>query len=220
MCVSGPDGRYRAGVQITLIDGTTHTRNHWQWGRGWQPGRRKYALHLTWEHAPEVHRISAAAHEALGGVAELDLIPQQWLHLTMTGIGFTDEVSEEQVTAITDPVFDAWQHLASPGVEFTGFLVADEAIMLQAELPEWLAVFIELQRTAVDEVLGPQPWKPFHPHVSLSYSNGTTPIEPIVDAVHTIAAGLPETVDATPALTLLRIGKDNRMYEWDVLRGA
>jgi hypothetical protein len=31
---------------------------------------------------------------ALNGLRSLDLIPGRWLHLTVQGIGFTDEISE------------------------------------------------------------------------------------------------------------------------------
>lgn len=207
-------------MQITLNDGTTETNNHWRWTRGWRPRRRKYAFHLTMEQAPAVHEIADAVRAALGTIDELDLIPRHWLHLTMTGIGFTDEVSDEQLDAVSGPVFDAWQRLDSPALEFTGLLVADEASMLKAQLPEWLAQLLDLQRRAVDEVLGTRQWGIFRPHVSLSYSNGTTPVDPIVEALRPIADGLPDTVPATPTLTLLRLGKDNRMYEWDTVRQA
>ncbi|MGJ3507246.1 2'-5' RNA ligase family protein [Enemella sp. A6] len=205
-------------MQITLIDGITETRNHWEWRRGWQPGRRNYTFHLTMEQAPAVHEIADRVGTALGRHPELDLIPRQWLHLTMTGIGFTDEIDEQHVAAIADPVFEAWRVLQGPELTFTGLLVADEAVMLTAEVPEWLTVLLETQRAGVDEVRGPRQWGPFRPHVSLSYSNGTAPIGPIVDDLSQVAAGLDESVSVTPTLTLMRLGKDNRMWEWDVLR--
>jgi hypothetical protein len=37
----------------------------------------------------------------LAGLPGLDLVPGQWLHLTTQGVGFTDEVSDTDLTAIT-----------------------------------------------------------------------------------------------------------------------
>ena len=73
--------------------------DHWWWRPGWSVGRRFYTWHLTFENAPEVLRLvhEYDAHLDLPG---LDIIPDQWLHLTMQGIGFVGEVDEADVDKI------------------------------------------------------------------------------------------------------------------------
>ncbi|HEX6074570.1 MAG TPA: hypothetical protein VFZ32_04810 [Micromonosporaceae bacterium] len=66
-------------------------RNHWWWRPGWREGRHFYACHLTFDNAPDLHRLADRYQQALRPFAGLDLIPRRWLHLTMQGIGFTDE---------------------------------------------------------------------------------------------------------------------------------
>src|SRR5579884_1322284 len=78
------------------------TANHWWWRPGWSTGRRFLTWHLTFDDAPEVHRLAATYREALVQVPCLDLIPDTWLHCTMQGLGFVDEVEQEDVQAIVE----------------------------------------------------------------------------------------------------------------------
>jgi hypothetical protein len=73
---------------------------HWWWRPGWRPGRRFYTVHATFSGAPAVQALAAKARDRLAGLPGLGLIPAQWLHLTMQGIGFADEVSDADLSAI------------------------------------------------------------------------------------------------------------------------
>jgi hypothetical protein len=79
----------------------TGVREHWWWRPGWQPGRRFYTFHFTFEQQPAVPRLAAEARERLACFAALDPVPGRWLHLTTQGIGFSDEVSDGDLLAIT-----------------------------------------------------------------------------------------------------------------------
>ncbi len=48
-----------------------------------------------------MQELAANARARLIGLPGLDLVPGQWLHLTTQGVGFTDEVSDNDLTAIT-----------------------------------------------------------------------------------------------------------------------
>ncbi|MGW0874255.1 hypothetical protein ACWD3Z_27780 [Streptomyces sp. NPDC002740] len=92
-------------------------QNHWWWRPGWSVGRRFYTWHLIFEGQDDVHRLAAEYRLALGPLGDrLTLIPDQWLHLTMQGIGFVGDTKEQDVRSIVDaaqsrfaaiPVFDA-----------------------------------------------------------------------------------------------------------------
>jgi hypothetical protein len=64
------------------------------------PGRHFYACHLTFEDQPAVQRLVLDYQAALAGLGGLDLIPGRGLHLTMQGIGFTDQISDREIAAV------------------------------------------------------------------------------------------------------------------------
>lgn len=80
----------------------TQLRNHWYWRPGHRPGRPFYAWHLTFNGQHDLHRLVAEYHQVLRDVPGLDLVPIPWLHITMQGIGFIDEVSDTDRDAIVD----------------------------------------------------------------------------------------------------------------------
>ncbi|WP_285104035.1 hypothetical protein [Promicromonospora sp. MEB111] len=70
---------------------------------GWSVGRTFYKWHLTFDDATAapLHELVGRLQEELAGVERLYLIPQRWPQVTMQGLGFTDEVSDDDVKAIT-----------------------------------------------------------------------------------------------------------------------
>jgi hypothetical protein len=81
-------------------------RDHWWWRPGWRVGRSFYTWHVTFDDQPAVHRLAADYASVLSDLPTLDPIPVRWLHLTMQGIGFTDEVDRADVDAIADAARD------------------------------------------------------------------------------------------------------------------
>ena len=75
-------------------------REHW-WRPGWRPGRRMYAWHVTFGDQPAVQDLAARARGLLRDVPWLEPVPGPWLHLTMQGIGFVDEVAADDLAAVT-----------------------------------------------------------------------------------------------------------------------
>ncbi|MGB6163316.1 MAG: hypothetical protein WCF33_10685 [Pseudonocardiaceae bacterium] len=75
-------------------------RDHWWWRPGWRVGRSFYTWHMTFDDQPAAHQLAADYAHMLKDLSTLDLIPVRWLHLTMQGIGFTDEVDRADVDAI------------------------------------------------------------------------------------------------------------------------
>ncbi|WSZ73019.1 2'-5' RNA ligase family protein (plasmid) [Streptomyces chartreusis] len=198
---------------------TTHLksmRNHWWWRPGWSVGRRFYTWHLTFEGQEDVHRLAAEYRSALAPLGDiLTPIPDQWLHLTMQGVGFVGETKEEDVNAIVEA---AHAHLAAvPAFDLRiGPAVLDpEAVLLQVDPDSAVRTVRNSIRTAIGEVLGEIPEKAegFTPHVSVAYSAQDGPTSPI----RQILGGL----SLTPAQArissaeLIVIHRDNQMYEWE-----
>ena len=195
-------------------------RNHWWWRPGWDVGRRFYTWHLTFEGQDDVHRLAAEYRAGLASVGGLTLIPDQWLHLTMQGLGFAEDVSDK--TAYEVGTAAGMRLQGVPAFDLTvGPAVLDpEAILLNVQPDGPVRAVRDAIRSAIGEVLGEVPEKAdgFTPHVSVAYSAGDGPAAPIAAAL----AGL-EVQPATARITsaqLIVLHRDNQMYEWETFAQA
>ena len=193
--------------------------NHWWWRPGWSVGRTFYTWHLTFDDATAapLHDLVNHLHTELADVEGLDLIPQQWLHLTMQGLGFTDEVSAEDVDAITRAATQHLAAVASFDVTLGPIEADDEATGLLVR--PWTAVAAVRSgiRAAIADVWDEVPENPeFHPHVSIAYSNADVPTGPIRERVAALRDIKPVSIPVKGA-QLIRLNRDNQMYEWDIV---
>lgn len=215
-------------------------RNHWWWRPGWQVGTRFYAWHLTFGDRSDVVSAEAAAlrqlveryQAALSTVAGLDLVPTEWLHLAMQGVGFAEDVHEEQVTAMRTDAQARLARFRPVKIRFHRPVIRREAIALPAMQvwPAWddLGTQVEPMQyihaavraatagiTNADDLPGPAS-ADFQPHISIAYANAEQP------AAH-IQAAL-ESVDTEPVdlivrtVMLVEMHRDRRMYEWQPVR--
>lgn len=81
-------------------------RDHWT-GKQWAPGRTGYYWYLTFDDA-DLIELAAECQQtlAIGGV---DPVPLDALHITMMGIGSTDDVAKGQIDGL---ISDAREHLS------------------------------------------------------------------------------------------------------------
>ncbi|WP_369696823.1 2'-5' RNA ligase family protein [Streptomyces sp. XD-27] len=179
--------------------------------------RRPPLLHLAphFAHAPDVHRYAAAYRDALAHLPGLDPIPDQWLHLTMQGLGFIDEVDERDVQAIAAAAQRRLADLPALELTLTDVIVTPEAVLAPAQPTDAVTAVRETIRSAIAEVWPTVPEAPdgFRPHVSIAYSNSEAPAEPVYQALSTV-----NTAPATARITaadLIVIHRDQRMYEWE-----
>jgi len=187
--------------------------DHWRWRRGWRPGRRKYTWHFTFDGKKEVHDLAASYQARLGALPGLDLIPARWLHLTTQGVGFTDEVSAEDVAALLEASTARLKAFPAQRVTLGPALVTPEAILLDVTPADALAAIRHELRQAIIDVLGRarlaggDGWMP---HVSLAYSNAAWPQAPYLAA--TEGGDATETMISTVRLIVL--GRDEHLYKW------
>lgn len=111
-------------------------RNHWWWCPGWHVGRRFFAFHITFDNQPSLHELAATYRTALAEMPSLTLIPDQWLHLTMQGIGFADEIQPAVLSQLVEEARNLLSAVPAFEAEFGSVIVADEAIVMPAEPPE------------------------------------------------------------------------------------
>ena len=177
-----------------------------------------YTMHLTLQDAPTAEAAILRPQQSLAAVDVLRPVPIEGLHLTMTGVGFTDEVAAGQLHEVAQQVFARTEAMSTAPLVLDSMLVGAEAVMLRARHESWLEELLTHQREAVDEVLGPHEWGPFHPHVSIAYADGATAIKGEFEGFAEDIAPLGPVVVERPTLTLMRLGRDRRVYEWDVVR--
>ena len=207
-------------MHIDIAEGLTTTRSHWYWRPGWVHGRRMYTFHLTMGQAPALLALAERMRPVLAATPELDPVPLNGLHLTMNGVGFTDEVTPLQLKEISNRVFRAWATCNREDLRFDRALLAAECLMLPTAARPWLEVMNTAQRQAIDAVIAPRQWGRFQPHVTLAYCNAAGEPKQITQA---LSRGLEDETDplwAHPTLTLMRLGRDREVYEWEVLRQA
>jgi 2'-5' RNA ligase len=195
----------------------TQLRNHWWWRPGWHPGRRFFTFHVTFADQPAMQDLAASARSRLTGLPGLDPVPAQWLHLTMQGIGFSDEVSGDDLSKIIAAARDRLAAVPPVTVKIGPVMVADEGIACRACPSGALDPVRDAVRTAIGEVWGPvlvpeaAGWTP---HVSVAYASADGPGEPFEAALN----GLDGVAEVTVhAVDLIRLGRDQHVYEWETV---
>ena len=191
-------------------------RDHWWWRPGWRVGRSFYTWHVTFDDQPAVHQLAADYAPMLKDLSTLDLIPVRWLHLTMQGIGFTDEVDRADVGAIVDAARSRCTELAPFTVTLGPARVDPEALMLPVRPTEPVARLRATLRAAIADVWGsdnvPEGPDDFRPHVSLAYSNAAGPAVPIVQRLTAWPVTSAEITVRRAAL--IDFNRDHRVYQW------
>ncbi|MET7606605.1 2'-5' RNA ligase family protein [Streptomyces avermitilis] len=191
-------------------------RNHWWWRPGWSVGRRFYTWHLTFEGQDDVHRLAAEYRSALAPLGDsLTPIPDQWLHLTMQGIGFVGETKEQDVYSIVDAAQTRLASIPAFDVKIGPEVRDPEAVLLHVHPAGRVRAVRKAIREAIGDVLNEVPEKAdgFTPHVSVAYSAGDGPAEPIAQALADL--NLTPAHARISAAELIVIHRDNQIYEWE-----
>jgi 2'-5' RNA ligase len=184
-------------------------------------GRHFYACHIIFENQPDVQRLAAFYQAPLRKFPGLDLIPPPWLHLTMQGIGFTDEVSGGEINRITAGISGRLASITPPVVTFIRPTVQSDAIYMPAAPAAALDEVRGNTHEAIKEVLGPerspdmnftQALQKYKPHVSIAYVNRDGSALPYIEALRGISHD-PVRLSIR-AVSILAFHRDNRMYEW------
>ena len=191
--------------------------DHWWWRPGWREGREFYTWHVTFQDALDVHRLAEAYRRGLAGVPGLDLIPDRWLHLTMQGLGFTDEVADADLRAIIDAAAVRLRGLPAFGMTLTRPEITPEAIRWEAQPGDAPAAVRSGIRSAIGDVWPevPEDATGFAAHVSIAYSNATGPTEPVARAL--AAVDEPPAVARIEHVDLIRLNRNHQMYEWETV---
>jgi hypothetical protein len=171
---------------------------------------------------PQLLQLAGTFRDALSSFTTLTPVPDSWLHLTMQGIGFTDDIGVQQIDRLAEAARARIGRLREARVSFGDVVVGDEAIALVAASAEPIIAMRLAARRAMADVLGEDQVAEnadrFRPHASLAYVASDGPALPYIAAVEAI-----EACPATALIThvdLIEMHRDDRMYQWQVIASA
>jgi 2'-5' RNA ligase len=145
-----------------------------------------------------------------------DRVPLRWLHLTMQGIGFTDEVDRSDVDRIVSAAQKRCAQLEPFTVTIGSARVGPETVQMPACPIEPLTRVRQAIRDAIGEVWGaeniPEPTDGWRAPVSLGYSNSAGPAEPVANALATHGEYTAKII--VSAVSLIDLDRDNKTYNW------
>lgn len=189
--------------------------DHWWWRPGVRSGRRLLVWHILLNDQPDVRALLHECQEKLAELPGLDLIPEEWLHMTTQIVGFADDISAAEIDTMTAAATKRLGLLRPIEVEIGTVLFHSEAVMLgiqpgRALDPVRIAIREAINETIAAHQLAEEPeWTP---HVSVAYSNGDGPAAPIIEALDTRPQPKPLTVSQ---VHLVSQERDHRLYRWE-----
>jgi 2'-5' RNA ligase len=200
-------------------------RRHWWWRPGWRPGRRLYAWHLTFgdqtvsRGREDLRRVVAGYQARLAGLPGLDLVPVEWLHLTMQPIAFADQVDAGEVERVVAAVGRRCAALAPVGLTLGPPELQAEGVWLRVVPAAAVRRVRAAVRAGIAEVWGagrvPEPAGGFTPHVSLAYSNADGPSEPYAVALAAVRSRSASV--ELGAVQAISLGRDAHVYRWEAV---
>lgn len=191
-------------------------RDHWWWRPGWQQGRSFYTWFITFERDEALHHLVRHYHARLTGADGLDLVPTDWLHLTVQGLGFTDEITRHERDDVAAAVRDRLATMPPRQVSFHRPVIHTEAVVLPADPPAALQEIRDEIRDATAHRIGADrvdgPAHGYRPHVSLAYSSTTQPSAELAEALST--GDPPAATTTIGRVSLVDLNRDHRAYRW------
>ena len=162
------------------------TRDHWWWRPGWRKGRSFYTWHITFPSSDPIRQIVSSYAPIISGISTLDPVEFDGIHLTLQGIGFTDEVSRVDIERIVASTLPRCAQLEPIKARLDEPRIDEEALHMNVHPVEQIAHVKLTLRNGIGDVRGhrniPESMEDFRPHITLAYSNGIASIEHI-DAV-------------------------------------
>jgi len=173
----------------------------------------QYHWHLLFHDQPAVQDLAKEAQRRLAGIPNLDLVPSQWLHLTTLVVGFADEVSADQVAAMTAGARRRLASVAPIQVTLGRIFYHPEAVVLAVEPsgaldPVLHALAAAARAAGCAAMPDTDPWLP---HVTVAYSNSAGPAAPAIAA---LGRRLPETTVTIRSASLVAQTQVGHTWQW------
>lgn len=149
----------------------------------------------------------------------LDLVPAEWLHLTMQPVDFAGEVRVGDLERIVAAVRRRCAALAPVTLTLGPAALQAEGVWLGVAPEQAVRKLRAAVRAGIAEVWGatrvPESAGGFTPHVSLAYSDTDGPDDPYAAA---LAGMQPRSATVElGAIQAISLGRDTHLYRWKTL---
>jgi len=161
--------------------------------------------------------VVGAYQARLAELPGLDLVPAEWLHLTMQSICFVDEIGAADAERIVAAVRRRCGALAPVRLTLGPAELQAEGVWLRVTPPAAVRRVRAAVRAGIAEVQGaarvPESAGGFTPHVSLAYSNTDGPDDPYAAALAAVRPRSP-TVELA-AIQAISLRRNTHLYQWE-----
>jgi 2'-5' RNA ligase len=192
--------------------------NHWD-RRGWWPGRRAYYWYLTFEHQPELQELARICQVAIEKFPSFNLVPLEYLHMTLDRVGFADEITDDDLLAAEKVTANATRHMR-PFTISVGPLAGSTGALSFSASPrqpiDRLRLSIAQEAAKVVRTIAPD-GSHFRPHVGIAYCNQSISAGPVIETVRSLRQLAPVTVRVNN-VSLVRLTREQQAYTWSAVR--
>lgn len=184
----------------------------------WAQGERWYTVHATFDEHDALHAHAQRWRRVLAPFSQLDPVPDQWLHLTMQGVGRLGVIDQSDLEAVSDAAAQRLSSLSAFDLTIGAPVFTDEATRFEPTPVEPLAAARSAVRDAIAEVLlsVPEPAAGFVPHITVGYGNRDEDASQIVRAI--ADADIPPITITITHIDLILLSRDEGMYTWNLVR--
>jgi hypothetical protein len=205
-------------ASTSMLATTARPRDHWVWRPEWTPDRTCLYWYLTFRRDEVVAALDESALRRVRETGWLDAVPLEWCHVTVTDVGFTDELEPSDADRVAAAVARTLEDEARLRLSLGPAVMLNSAVALPTGPLDRLRTLRARVRGATSAVLGARHADVhrhlYWPHLSLGYVNQA------VDArtVPRLMGELPPSgghVDVD-ALTLAAVTRRDHRYQWQV----
>lgn len=184
----------------------------------WDAGERYYTVHVTFHEQHQLHEHAQAWRRVLAPYDQLDLVPDEWLHLTMQGLGRAGAVDQGQVEAIADRAGARLAKLSGFEVSVGDPVFTPDAVRFEPQPAAPVAGARRAVREAIGEIWPQVPERAdgFVPHITAGYGNQDADARALVAAIE--AAEIPPVTIEITHVDVILLGRDEGTYTWNLMR--
>ena len=204
------DESHRDWTAFTSLDNMS---NHWD-RAAWWPGRQGYYWYLTFDEDTELRSVAERCQNAIQA-PYFDLVPLSHLHLTISRIGFDDELDQDELDAVAVAAGNACQFIGSFDMTIGPLAGSSGAISFSVSpLAPLLKAKEILDEVSAQVLSNPQPVKTnFRPHVGIAYCNTTVPMAKVAPIIRPLR-NLPRVQTRITGANLVRLIRGEQSYRW------
>jgi 2'-5' RNA ligase len=187
--------------------------DHWVPEPGVDTTRPQLMWFMLFGDRPQVAELARLGRARLAKLAGLDLVPDEWLHMTTLIVGFADEITADQVEVMAAQARRMLAGIPPVMITLGRVLYHPRAVMLAAQPREALEPVLRAVQQATRIATGRDGrlhYKPWTPHITLAYGNSARPAAPVIEA---LGRELPRQRVTVSSISLISQAPD-QLWTW------